>query len=146
MSLNNCSKFGVAITLISWGVLPYSFGRTLTIKLPTYCEEIITFILNFRWHHYKPNIICQIFRISSILDKAYPNLSSEIKIDEISWTVSCRFHGPSIISAASNVVFWTFKTSCVVCHAYCFCYGGIYMARKHVWKTTFHSTFKMIQL
>ena len=37
----------------------------------------------------------------------------------------CCFHGPSIISAASNVVFWTFfraKTCCVVCHACCFCY------------------------
>ena len=30
-------------------------------------------------------------------------------------------------SNESNVVFWTFlraKTCCVVCHAYCFCYGG----------------------
>ena len=32
--------------------------------------------------------------------------------------LSCWFHGPSIISAASNVIFWTFfraKTCCVVC-------------------------------
>ena len=43
------------------------------------------------------------------------------------------FRGPSIISVASNLVFWTFfraKTCCVVCHAYCFCYGGTNMARK----------------
>ena len=49
----------------------------------------------------------------------------------------CWFHGPRIISAASNVVFWTFfraKTCCVVCHAYCFCYGRTKMARKNVWK------------
>ena len=48
-----------------------------------------------------------------------------------------------------NVVFWTFflaKTCCVVCHAYCLCYGGTNMARKNVWKTTFHSTFEMIEL
>ena len=35
--------------------------------------------------------------------------------------VCCWFSGPRIISAASNVVFWTFfhaKTCCVVCHAY----------------------------
>ena len=57
----------------------------------------------------------------------------------------CWFHGPSIISTASNVVFWTCfraKTCCVVCHAYCFCYGGTNMARKNVWKTTFHSTLR----
>ena len=55
--------------------------------------------------------------------------------------LSFWFHGPRIISAASNVVFWKFflaKTCCVVCHAYyCFCYGGTNMARKNVWKTTF---------
>ena len=52
----------------------------------------------------------------------------------------CWFYGPSIISAASNVVFWTFfctKTCCVVCHAYCFCYGGTNTARKNVWKPHF---------
>ena len=38
------------------------------------------------------------------------------------------------------------KTCCVVCHAYCFCYDGTNMAQKNVWKTTFHSTFQMIQL
>ena len=51
--------------------------------------------------------------------------------------LTCWFHGPRIISAASNVAFWTFfraKTCCVVCHAYCFCYGGTNMARKNVWK------------
>ena len=49
----------------------------------------------------------------------------------------CWFHRPSIISAASNVVFWTFfraKTCCVACHVYCFYYGGTNMARKDVWK------------
>ena len=65
----------------------------------------------------------------------------------ITWqltTQPCWFHGLNIISAASNVVFWTFfraKTCCVVCHAYCFCYGGTNMAGRNVWKTTFHSTF-----
>ena len=45
----------------------------------------------------------------------------------------CWFDGRSIISTASNVVFWIFfcaKTCCIVCHAYCFCYGGTNMARK----------------
>ena len=45
----------------------------------------------------------------------------------------CWFHGPSIISAASNVVFWTFfltKPCCVVCHAYCFWYGPTNMAQE----------------
>ena len=47
--------------------------------------------------------------------------------------ILCWFHGPNIISAASNVVFWTFfrsETCCIVCHTYCFCYGGTNMARK----------------
>ena len=50
----------------------------------------------------------------------------------VSW-----FHRPRIISAALNVVFWTFfraKICSVVCHAYCFCWGGTNMARKNVWK------------
>ena len=41
---------------------------------------------------------------------------------------------PSIISTASNVVFWTFfraKTCRVVCHAYCFSYGRTNMAREN---------------
>ena len=38
------------------------------------------------------------------------------------------------------------KTCCVVCHAYCFGYGGTNMAQKKRLKTTFHSTFEMIQL
>ena len=38
------------------------------------------------------------------------------------------------------------KTCCVVCHAYCFCYGGTNMAWKNVRKTTFHSTSEIIQL
>ena len=45
----------------------------------------------------------------------------------------CWFHGPVIISAVANVVFWTFfgaKTCCVACHSYCFCYGGTSMAPK----------------
>ena len=45
----------------------------------------------------------------------------------------CWFHGSRIISAASNLVFWTLfrtKTCCVVCHSYCFCYSAINMARK----------------
>ena len=49
---------------------------------------------------------------------------------------SCWFHGPRISWAASNLVFWTFfcaKTCCVVCHAYCFCYGTN-MVRKNVRK------------
>ena len=33
------------------------------------------------------------------------------------------------------------QTCCVVCQGYCFYYGGTNMARKNVWKTTFHSTF-----
>ena len=28
-------------------------------------------------------------------------------------------------------IFWRPKTCCVVCHAYCFCYGGTNMARKN---------------
>ena len=50
---------------------------------------------------------------------------------------SCWFHGPRIISASSNVVFWTFsraKTCWVVCNAYCSCDGRTNMARKNVWK------------
>ena len=46
---------------------------------------------------------------------------------------SCWFHGPRIISAASNLVFWTFfraKTCCLVCHSYCVCYSATNMARK----------------
>ena len=45
----------------------------------------------------------------------------------------CWFHGSRIISAASDLVFWTFlraKTCCVVCHSYCFCYSATNMARK----------------
>ena len=51
--------------------------------------------------------------------------------------ICCWFHGPSIISAASYVVFWTFlsaKTCCVVCHSNSFCYSGTNMARKNDWK------------
>ena len=65
------------------------------------------------------------------------------------WSKICRFHGPRIISAASNVVFWTFfhaKICRVVGNAHCFFYGRTNMARKNVWKTTFHSTFEMIEL
>ena len=49
----------------------------------------------------------------------------------------CWFHGSRIISAASNLVFWTFfraKACCVVCHSYCFCYSASSMARKKMSK------------
>ena len=48
----------------------------------------------------------------------------------------CWFHGPRIISAASNVVFWTFfraKTCLVICNPYCFFYGRTNMAHL-VWE------------
>ena len=44
---------------------------------------------------------------------------------------TCWFQGSRIISAASNLVFWTFfraKTCCVVCHSYSFCY------RAKIWR------------
>ena len=64
-------------------------------------------------------------------------------------SMTCWFQGSRIISAASNLAFWTFfrsKTCCVVCHSYCFCYSATNMARKKVQKTTFDSTSEMIRL
>ena len=61
----------------------------------------------------------------------------------------CWFHGSRIISAVSNLVFWTFfrvKTCGIVCHSYCFCYSATNMALKNVQKNTYDSTFEMIRL
>ena len=59
------------------------------------------------------------------------------------------FHGPGIISAASNVVFWTFF---LLQNLLCTLSRLLFLLRwnkcgaKNVWKTTFHSTFELIQL
>ena len=55
-ALINILNLELPLTFISWDVLTYSFGRTLTMRLFTYYKEIITIttILNFWWHHCKP--------------------------------------------------------------------------------------------
>ena len=102
-------------------------------KLKLYWVRAL-FIVLVRWPVYMP--ACKhIYRL--------PRSQSDRRILPVP-SPFCWFHIPSIISAASNVVFWTFlraKTCCVVCHTCCFCYGGTDMARKMVWKTTFHLTW-----
>ena len=61
---------------------------------------------------------------------------------------TCWFHGPSIISAASNVVFWTFFAPK---RAASFVTPIVSATVEQIWRekcleTTFRSTFEMIQL
>ena len=77
--------------------------------------------------------ICHISPHLLLSPSHFQNSLSTFQWRELMEYLFCWFHGPRIISAALNVVFWTFfrtKTCCVVCHTYCFCYGGTNMAQK----------------
>ena len=77
----------------------------------------------------------------SEIEKSVWELERTSKYLLVPWTKS---HLSSFKCGFLNI--FCAKTCWVNCNAYCFCYGGTKMARKNIWKTTFQSTFEMIQL
>ena len=96
-----------------------------------------------QWHHIWTNLWCitnrSIMEDFKLFDVAIPKKRKDFLVPRTE-------HNLSSFKCSFLNIFSRQNLLPAVCHSYCFCYGGTNMARKNVWKTTFHSTFEVIQL